>query len=310
MLKLKNALLFLALVAGACSNDSVVTESFSAQLPTSTAAVSVVTATEMPEKTETVVPAREAVLSEVVNKVMMRVSSYEEMTPASNGMSLYETGGVETSDGSRTRLDLLPDGTIVRVGPNSSFTLKAITREDGSPKTILELLWGQAFILLNGGSLDVETTSGSASVRGSLMGVTLSPDFTRLAVTCLEGHCFVRDENEERTLIAGQAVDILDGKFEGEIRDMYFEELGLWMLNNPDLKKHISELPNLSDLPAGFDWDYDFSSDSSFDFFFDPAYNPGERISDPDFGVRRNNDDTGNGGHPRRGNDDPRGPRN
>ena len=286
MKKIKTTLLFLTLMLGACSSNSTTPESASTQNPAATDITlsSDSVATEAIE-TEAVVPAREAALSEIENTVTARTISTNEAAPASNGLIIFETGSVETGANSRARLDLNPDGTIIRVGPNSSFILTTLTKENDEPKTKLELLFGQVFILLNGGSLDVQTPSGVASVRGSLMSVTYSPGQNRTTTTCLEGHCVVEDDDEEIELTEGQAADFVDGELDDAYRDMTFEELGLWILDNPDINEYMEEIPDLPDLPEDFDWDYDFTSDPEFEFFFDPEYDPGEQIIDPEFEV-------------------------
>lgn len=277
MKKIRITLLLLTLLLGACSSNNPTTETAATQNPadstTSTAAETI--------ETETNVPAREAVISEVENDVLVRTLSTDTASQASDGLSIFETGSVETGNDSRARLDLLPDGTIVRISPNSSFVLSALTKENNSPKTKLELLFGQVFIILNGGSLDVETPSGVASVKGSLMSVTYSPNSKRLAITCLEGHCVVEDEDEELELTDGQAADFFDGELDDDYRDMTFEELGLWILDNPDIAEYMEDAPDLPDLPADFNWDYDFANDPEFEFFFDPEYNPGEDFFEP-----------------------------
>lgn len=281
MKKITTSLLLLTFLLGACSSNSTATQAAIPQNPDQ----SLDNAPTESIATESTAPAREAVLSEIENNVMARTFSGNEILPASNGLSIFESGSIETGNDSRARLDLIPDGTIVRVGPNSSFILSALMTENSEPRTKLELLFGQVFILLNGGSLDVDTPSGVASVRGSLMSVTYSPDSNRTTTTCLEGHCVVEDDDEEIELTEGQAADFIDGELEDVYREMTFEELGLWMLDNPDLEEYIEELPDLSSLPDDFDWNYDFNSDPEFEFFFDPEYDPGEQIFDPEFEI-------------------------
>jgi hypothetical protein len=55
--------------------------------------------------------------------------------------------------------------------------------------TKLKLEAGRIFIILNGGSMDVETPSGVASVRGSYMSVFVNPVTMDTILTCLEGSC-------------------------------------------------------------------------------------------------------------------------
>ncbi|MCE9647712.1 MAG: FecR family protein [Chloroflexi bacterium] len=269
-----SSLLILTFLLGACSETSA-PQTLAAEIPG-------VTGEPVTNETPTGsnIPAREAVLSEIENTVLVRTSASGEAMPASNGAHVLETDSVETGDNSRARLDLVPDGTIVRLAPNTSFVLNTLASDEGTPQTKLQLLFGQVFILLNGGSLDVETPSGVASVKGSLMSVTYSKTQNRTTATCLEGHCVVTDEDEELKLTEGQAADFFEGELEDQYREMSFEELGLWVLDNPDLEEHIEEFPDLPDLPDDFDWNYNFYDDPQFDFFFDPEYDPSQENFD------------------------------
>jgi hypothetical protein len=104
------------------------------------------------------------------------------------GMILPDLSQVRTLDDGRARLDL-STGTIVRITPNSFFTLAV---KDPNPANLwvrFQLSVGQLFIILKGGSVEVETPSGVATVRGSFMSVILDPQTNDALVQCLEGSC-------------------------------------------------------------------------------------------------------------------------
>jgi hypothetical protein len=158
-------------------------------------------------------------------------------------------------------VDLLPDGTIIRVGPNSSFSIPKLAEENGEPTTTIQLIFGKVFILLNGGSLDVETPSGVASVRGSLLSVEYDPQTKRVNAACLEGHCGIKNEDgEEVEIPEGQESFIEDGELPIVPFLMDQDEVQAWLDENPDLDLFLPELPNpedFPDLPPDFDGNYE-----------------------------------------------------
>ena len=192
---------------------------------------------------------REAVLSELENDVSAQATSKDAMQAASDGMSIFASGGVQTGDNGRVRLDLQPEGTIVRVGPSSSFTISVLTEENGEPKTTLELLFGKLFVLLNGGSLDVKTPSGYAAVRGSLLSVEYDPENKRVIATCLEGDCGVmgNSDKNELQLPEGMETFINEGAPPFDPFAMGRNEVQDWLNHNPELPRFMPKPPNPND---------------------------------------------------------------
>jgi hypothetical protein len=129
-----------------------------------------------------------AILSEIRGKVEIKPAGQDGFTSANSDSFLDENGQVQTGDDGRVRLDL-STGTIIRVAPTSLFTLISNESVDESLKTSLELMLGRLFIILNGGSLEVETPSGTAGVRGSYMMVEVDAATQDVLITCLEGNC-------------------------------------------------------------------------------------------------------------------------
>jgi hypothetical protein len=107
---------------------------------------------------------------------------------AAVGMFLPDLSQVRTAQDGRARLDL-STGSIVRVTPNSLFTLAV---KDPTPQNLwvrFKLAAGQLYIILRGGSVEVETPSGVATVRGSFMSVLIDQKTGDALIQCLEGTC-------------------------------------------------------------------------------------------------------------------------
>lgn len=248
MKKINSALLVLTFLLGACSPT----------IPTADATPAIdPPATVLPVDPQATLTAREAILSQIENTVSTRKTSVDELVNAEPGMSILEGGSVETGDDGRVRADLMPEGTIVRVGPNSAFLLPKLTEENGEPNTTIQLLFGKVFILLKGGTLSVETPSGVASVRGSLLSVEYDPETKRINAACLEGECSLQgEEGDEIDIPEGEESFIYEGESPMDPFPMDQDEVQEWLDENPDLNLFMPELPNpedYPDLPPDFD---------------------------------------------------------
>ncbi len=129
-----------------------------------------------------------AILSEIRGKVEIKQAGQDTFMSANADSFLDENGQVQTGDDGRVRLDL-STGTIIRIAPTSLFTLLSNEPAEGGLITSLELMLGRLFIILNGGSLEVQTPSGVAGVRGSYMMVEIDSATQDVLVVCLEGNC-------------------------------------------------------------------------------------------------------------------------
>ncbi len=252
MKKFNSALLILIFLLAACAPAVPATDAVIKDSPQPSA-------TETDATPQAATSAREGVISEIENIVSIRKTSTDEAVAAEQGMIVLEGGIVETGDGGRVRVDLMPEGTIVRVGPNSSFQVSQLVEEGGEPKTTLELLFGKVFILLKGGTLSVETPSGVASVRGSLLSVEYDPETKRINAACLEGDCSLQGEDgDEIDIPEGEASFIDEGELPMEPFPMDQDEVQDWLDENPDLDLFMTELPDpedYPDLPPDFDGD-------------------------------------------------------
>ncbi len=239
MKKLIPVFLLLSLLLGACSSGGGPTDAV---------------ATTESISGEQTGASREAVISDVENVVSARVAAGAELVSATDGMSISTGGGIETGDGGRAKVELRPDGTILRVGPNSSFTIPILTEENGQPKTKLELAFGKVFVLLKGGSLDVETPSGVASVQGSLLSVEYDQEKGRIEATCLEGHCALEDEDgDEVELTEGESSYIEGDEDPSDPEMIDREDIEDWLEENPDLSEYLEDMPDPEDYPEDFD---------------------------------------------------------
>lgn len=190
---------------------------------------------------------RSATFAELENIVEARPAPADEYAPASIGLTLFAGGAARTGDDGRARLDLAPDATILRLAPNTIFTLSELKERDDGPFTILKLFIGNIYIILSGGELQVETPSGLASVRGSMMGVSYDPNTGAMTATCLEGHCSLRTKDRVVELIAGQAADIRDGILVRVPRLITDGELLDWFEFTPELEDLRDRLTTLRD---------------------------------------------------------------
>jgi hypothetical protein len=192
---------------------------------------------------------RSATISEIQNTVEARESDSAKWRTADTGEQVAAGGGVRTGDESRARLDIDPDKTILRIAPNTEFKLETLSSESGDPVTKFVLEAGKLFVrvtqALGGGSFEVETPSGVATVRGSLMSAGYSRDTGQLVVTCLEGDCQIGDtaRNVFTDLTEGEAAEIPGaGQTPLGERLMTEAELDDWLLNFPELSVLIERI--------------------------------------------------------------------
>ncbi|MBE0669401.1 MAG: FecR domain-containing protein [Anaerolineales bacterium] len=183
-----------------------------------------------------------AALSELSGTVDAKQAADDAFAPAAPGTVLQANGQIQTGDDGRVRLDL-SSGTIIRVTPSSIFTLTSNEEVEGGLATKIKLDLGKIFIILNGGSADVETPSGVASVRGSYMKVEVDPETMDIYVTCLEGNCSVSNpagtvnfSNGERAILYHR--DPVTGNWTApNVEPMTPAEFQEWLDENPEAKE-------------------------------------------------------------------------
>jgi hypothetical protein len=187
--------------------------------------------------------ARTATIREIVNQVLSRITETHSESSATVGQVIRVGGTVQTLADGKARVDL-SEGTIVRLAPQTIFTVTQLNQDSSNPLTRLRLLAGKIWVILNGGTLDVDTPVGAASVRGSLMSVAYNPSLGIAIITCLEGTCAVtvngvtivlHDHQQTNT---GNMIII-------KISD---KELLDWSANNPESNRFMPPPSGLNDL--------------------------------------------------------------
>jgi hypothetical protein len=145
-----------------------------------------------------------ATVSDIVNTVLGRPAEAGDFAQVASGFVLQIGGGVKTEDSSSAKLQF-SDGSIVRVGSNSSFALKSSTTTGGA-LTTLQLELGKIFVYVSGGTMQVETPVGVASVKGSWASFAFDPgdpndpNDDKLIIECVEGDCEAHNAAGQITL--------------------------------------------------------------------------------------------------------------
>lgn len=189
-------------------------------------------ATSTPSSSEpppATVSSRGATFEMVENDVRARDQEADDFAAASVGQLLPVAGQARTGDESYAQLDFLPGGTILRLGPNTIFTLTELSDESEDFFSRLRLEFGQLWIILTGGDMEIETEVGTAAVRGSLMGVYYTATSQIMTATCLEGDCSLENASGTSEFTAGQAADIPGAnQAPSPARDMTDQEFEDW----------------------------------------------------------------------------------
>lgn len=187
-----------------------------------------------------------ALLSDLQGKVDMRQTIEQTFIPAVADTTLDKNGQLQTGDNGKARLDL-STGTIVRVSPSSLFTLISNQETNNGLVTTLKLELGRIFIILKGGSMEVNTPSGVASVRGSYMMVEIDPVTLDVLITCLEGNCTASNQAGTVNFTGGQkttlfAYDPATGQFTPPgVEPMNADDYQKWLDENPEAAAIINQ---------------------------------------------------------------------
>lgn len=180
-----------------------------------------------------------AKLSEVVGQVLARAAESTDFSNATEGYILQVLGQVQTKTDGKVRLDF-STGTLVRLGPNTLFTLQPSQQNDQGLLIQLQMALGKAWVILKGGgTLQVQTPSGVAAVLGSFMGVTYNPNTGDLRITCLEGHCSLTTKVGSVEITTGQAAEVTGPNQVPQVSQMTPQDYQDWMANNPDSSAYI-----------------------------------------------------------------------
>jgi len=193
------------------------------------------TAPVAPTATQTTptAPPGAATLSEIVNLVEAARPSENEFARVDNGFVLNNGGQVRTANESRVRLDLT-SSTIIRLGQNSLFKMEELTPGGEGPLVRVKLEFGRLWVSLAGGSVEVETPVGSASVRGSFGVIEYDPSLDVLTLSCLEGTCNAENDTVKEQLGNLEQVRLTRGGQDVTRTQLTLDEVKAFTDVNPD----------------------------------------------------------------------------
>ena len=174
-----------------------------------------------------------AKLSEIAGPVQVRESQDANFTKAIPGYELELLGQAQTQTGGKVRLDF-STGTLVRLGPNTLFTLQSPQQTAQGLGARLQMTLGKLWVILKGGSLEVETPSGVAAVQGSYLSVWYDPVTGQLRITCLEGHCSESNNGGTVQITSGQTATTNGPNDPPRVGKMTDQDYQDWLGNNPE----------------------------------------------------------------------------
>jgi hypothetical protein len=220
------------LVLVACGGPSATTESPPAEVPQEAAepAQEQEAAPAATSPLEPTLAPRSATLQSAEGTIQIRTNAGGGILAVEPGMALVAGNEIQTGPDGEAVL-LLDDGTVIVVAENSTFTLTSLDGTPDIPITQSFLRNGQVFSIRDaplpqGAAYQVETPAGVATIRGSAMGVSFSPEFGS-AVTCLTGLCGAQAGGQDSPLAGGQAIDMTDAGL-SEVTDMASEQIQEW----------------------------------------------------------------------------------
>ncbi len=218
------------------------------QPPTEPIATVIPTAILVP----TPAPTLNAILQEVEGGVEAKEEIDVDFSIAENGTLLHEDGQIRTLEDGYTRVDL-STGTLIRMAPLSYFTLVSNQPKNESLLTRIKLEVGQLWVVLNGGSVEIETPAGQAAVRGSYMMVEIDPETQEILIACLEGYCELENAAGIIQMVSGQRA-----KFNALelpiIEAMTERDFAEWLFFVPEAQEIFPLLQELGILPWE-DWE-------------------------------------------------------
>jgi len=191
------------------------------------------------------------VLGEVNGKVLARQVHEDEFGPAEVGYVLMLNNQVLTMEDGRARLDF-PDGTIVRVGPNSMFTMGVIEGEEENLFKRIFLEFGKLWVIMSDGEMEIETVSGLASVQGSFLSVESIGITGEVRGTCLDGVCSWEVNGEIYEIGEGETFLVRGVDEPPIIGKMTISDFGEWLEEVPEVVEIADIIPGLIE---GFVWE-------------------------------------------------------
>ncbi len=183
-------------------------------------------------------------LSEILGLVQVRNNPQAQYGQVSDGYILKEIQQLQTLAQSKVRLDL-STGSIIRIGQSTVFTLDPPPASSGSGLSLLSVTLGKLWIVLRGGSIDVNTPGGLASVRGSYMSVWVDPQTHAIEIMCLEGHCSYKNLAGTVALTSAEKIIATDPNVLPVVQPMDMNDIQSWLDNCPESATIIPSILSL-----------------------------------------------------------------
>ena len=200
--------------------------------------------------------ARSAAITDLVGGVEARPDIGGQFGAAVLGQVLQTGAGVRTDDTGQATLEL-SEGSIIRVDRATSFELRDLSGDAGSPSTTLGLDLGRVLVfaaqVLGVTGFDVQTPAGVASVRGSYFSVAYDPATASIIVTCLESsdNCTFTAGPNTVTLHNGQSLIVDQQNFVLRVVDVSYEELQEFLALFPEAAEVLATaFPNGTPTPG------------------------------------------------------------
>jgi len=185
-----------------------------------------------------------AKLSELAGVVEVRNSAQDKFNQVNDGFILKAVQQLQTKEESRARLDL-STGSIVRLGQNTIFSLDPPVSGGDGALSRLQLQVGRVWVILKGGTLEVNTSGGLASVRGSYMSVWVKSGSNEIIVCCLEGSCTYQNAGGIVSLTTGQKIISTDTNVTPAMQPMDQADIQDWQNNSPESSAIIPQVAPL-----------------------------------------------------------------
>jgi hypothetical protein len=212
-----------------------------------------------------------AAIVELINQVEAHPLPDGDWQLASVAMTIYTGGEVWAKESATARIQL--DESMIRVAPNTIFTLKPATDQT----VTLDLAQGQVWLnvegLAPGETLEVQTPDAVAAVRGTRFSVRVLSEGGTI-VSTREGAVAVTAAGSTVLVEAGTQSTVLPGSIPGEPAPLSIPELGLWgMATDPHLSVAFPAVRELVSLTGpGIILDPAWSPDNQLAFqLYDPA---------------------------------------
>lgn len=191
-----------------------------------------------------------AILLEVEGRVKVKQPNSSSFVDGENGMILREGAQVVTEINGRAKIEFNEDH-YSRMGPNTIFIFNSVGEQSGDFFANISLEIGEIWLIIKGGTIDVDTEVGLASVRGSYMSVSVDPVTGTERLTCLEGTCVVSNQAGSVQLGIGEIGIMLNSIIAPTPYCMSHSDVSVWLSVNPEATEVILTVTAGSPLCAG-----------------------------------------------------------